>query len=168
MMQFTRLGVAAIALLTVAVASLPAQRAAAREYKVGDIAIVDPWSRATPGGAKVGAGYLTITNSGRTPDRLVSAATEIAERAEIHEMSMEGGMMKMREVPDGVAIPAGGNVALAPKGSHLMFLGLKKPLKEGETFSATLNFEKAGSVPVRFVVKGIGATAATMGEVHHH
>ena len=77
-------------------------------------------------------------------------------------------MMKMREVPDGVAIPAGGNVALAPKGSHLMLLGLKKPLKEGETFSATLNFEKAGSVPVRFVVKGIGATAATMGEVHHH
>jgi copper(I)-binding protein len=116
----------------------------------------------------VGAGYLTIRNSGSAPDRLVSATAEIAEKTEIHEMSMTGGMMKMRAVPDGVAVPAGGSVALAPKGYHLMFFGLSKPLKEGDTFAGTLTFEKAGPVPVTFDVRGLGAAAPDSGAEHHH
>jgi copper(I)-binding protein len=168
MSQFIRLGFAAIALAALAIVSVPTQRAVAAEYKAGEITVGDPWSRATPGGAKVGAGYLSIKNSGAAPDRLVSATSDIAERTEIHEMSMDGGMMKMREMPDGVPVPAGGSVALAPKGYHLMFLGLKKPLKEGETFTATLTFEKAGPVSATFEVKGIGAAAPTVGAEHHH
>ena len=123
---------AAVALAAVAFAASAARHAIAAEFKAGDIAVEAPWSRATPGGAKVGAGYLTIKNGGAAPDRLVSATADIAERTEIHEMSMSDGMMKMRQVSDGVAVPAGGSVALAPNGYHLMFLGLKKPLTEGE------------------------------------
>ena len=100
----------------------PAQHAIAAEFKAGDIAIEAPWSRATPGGAKVAAGYLTIKNGGAAPDRLVSATADIAERTEIHEMSMTDGMMKMRQVTDGVAVPAGGSVALAPRAITSCFL----------------------------------------------
>jgi len=158
---------AAMALAAVAFAASAAQHASDGS-KTGYISIEAPWSRATPGGAKVGAGYLTIKNGGAAPDRLVSAAADIAERAEIHEMSMTDGVMKMRQVSDGVAVPAGGNVALAPNGYHLMFLGLKKPLTEGDTFSGTLTFEKAGTVAVTFEVRGIGAGAVDAGAEHHH
>jgi copper(I)-binding protein len=158
---------AATALAAVAFAALATQHAFAAEFKAGDISIEAPWSRATPGGAKVGAGYLTIKNSGSAPDRLVSATTNIAEKTEIHEMSMTDGMMKMREV-SGVEVPAGGSVALAPKGYHLMLFGLNKPLKEGDTFSGTLTFEKAGTIAVTFEVKGMGAAAPDAGGEHHH
>ena len=157
---------AAMALAAVAFAASAAQHAAAGS-KTGDISIEAPWSRATPGGAKVGAGYLTIKNGGAAPDRLVSATADIAERAEIHEMSMTDGMMKMRQVSDGMAVPAGGSVALAPNGYHLMFLGLKKPLTEGGTFTGTLTFEKAGTIKVTFEVRGIGAPADP-GAEHNH
>ena len=159
---------AAMALAAVAFAAPAARHAIAAEFKAEDIAVEAPWSRATPGGAKVGAGYLTIKNGGAAPDRLVSATADIAERAEIHEMSMTDGMMKMRRVTDGVAVPAGGNVALAPNGYHLMFLGLKKPLKEGEKFPGTLTFEKAGTVAVTFEVRGVGAAVPDEGAEHHH
>jgi copper(I)-binding protein len=158
---------AAMALAAVAFAAPAVRHAIAAEFKAGDIAVEAPWSRATPGGAKVAAGYLTLENGGAAPDRLVSATADIAERAEIHEMSMSDGMMKMRQVSDGVAVPAGGSVALAPQGYHLMFLGLKKPLKEGEAFAGTLTFEKAGTVAVTFEVRGVGA-AADAGAEHHH
>lgn len=165
-----RLRVAATALAVVAIVTLAArgEAAVAAEFKAGDISIEAPWSRATPGGAKVGAGYLTIKNAGASSDRLVSATADIAETTEIHQMSMTGGMMKMRQVTDGVAVPAGGTVALAPNAYHLMFLGLKEPLKEGETFSGTLTFEKAGSVAVNFTVRGVGAAAPDAGAEHHH
>jgi copper(I)-binding protein len=159
---------AAVTLAAVAFAAPAARYAIAAEFKAGDIAVEAPWSRATPGGAKVGAGYLTIKNGGAAPDRLVSATVDIAERTEIHEMSMSDGMMKMRQVSDGMAVPAGGSVALAPNGYHLMFLGLKKPLTEGGTFTGTLTFEKAGTVAVTFEVGGIGAGAADAGAEHHH
>ena len=160
--------VAAAALAAVAFAALPAQHAIAAEFKDGDVAIEAPWSRATPGGAKVAAGYLTIKNGGAAPDRLVSATADIAERAEIHEMSMTDGMMKMRQVTDGVAVPAGGSVVLAPQGYHLMLLGLKQPLKEGDTFAGTLTLERAGTVAVTFEVRGVGAAAPDAGAEHHH
>ena len=159
---------AAASLAAVAFAASATRLAEAAEFKAGDISIEAPWSRATPGGAKVAAGYLTIKNGGAAPDRLASATADIAERTEIHEMSMTDGMMKMREVPDGVTVPPGGSVALAPMGYHLMFLGLKKPLKEGDTFTGTLTFEKAGTTPVTFEVRGVGAASPDAGAEHHH
>ncbi len=121
--------------------------------KAGDIAIERAWARATPSGAKVAAGYLTIVNSG-PEDRLLSATAEIAERVEIHEMTMENGMMRMRELPDGVTLPKGATVTLAPGGTHLMFLGLKRELKEGESFAGTLTF--SGGKTARCNLRGRG------------
>ena len=135
-------------------------------FKSGAIVVEDPWSRATPGAAKVGAGFLTIKNGGKAEDRLISATSPIAARAEIHETKMEDDVMTMRPVSGGVAIPPGGSVALAPNGYHLMFADLAAPLKEGEQFKATLTFEHAGAVEVTFDVKAIGAPAS--GGHHHH
>jgi copper(I)-binding protein len=139
----------------------------AHEFKAGAIDIEHPWSRATPGGAKVAAGYATLKNSGATPDRLVSATTGIAKSAEIHEMRMAGGVMQMRPLPEGVTVPAGGEVALKPGSYHLMFFGLKHPLSEGESFVVTLTFEQAGSVDVTFAVEGRGASASPSSEHQH-
>lgn len=140
--------------------------ALAHDIKAGAIDIAHPWSRATPGGAKVAAGYLTLRNSGDTPDRLVSATAEIAARTEIHEMRMADGVMQMRPLPEGVAVPAGGEVALKPGGIHLMFFGLKRPLREGESFAGTLSFARAGSVDVTFEVERAGVSAPS--PAHHH
>jgi periplasmic copper chaperone A len=131
----------------------------AHEFKVGDLEIGHPWSRATPAGAKVAGGYFTITNNGSAPDRLVSISSDVSEKAELHEMGVKDGVMTMRPVAGGLEIPAGGKVALAPGGYHLMFIGLKRQPKQGEKFSATLTFEKAGTVSVDFVVEGMGGGA---------
>jgi len=148
-----------LAVAGIAAVAAPGHDAFASEFKVSAITIETPWSRATPGGAKVAAGYLTIKNDAATPDRLVSVTADIAGSAGIHQMSMADGMMKMRELTDGLPIPAQGSVALAPASYHLMFLDLKKPLKEGETFPATLTFERAGTVSVTFEVRGMCAAA---------
>lgn len=137
--------------------------ALAHDYKVGDITVDHPWARATPHGAKVAGGFLVLENKGGTPDRLVSAAAEIAEHTEIHEMAMKDGVMSMRQLPEGLAVPAGGEVALKPGGYHLMFIDLKRPLAKGESFKGTLTFEKAGSVEVSFTVDAIAA-----GGTGHH
>ena len=155
------LGISALVVLT-------GREALAEEFKTGSISIEQPWSRATPGGAKVAAGYLTIKNSAATPDKLVSATVDVAGRAEIHEMSMTGGVMKMRSLPDGLPVPANGSVALAPASTHLMLLDLKQPLKQGEAFSGTLTFEKAGTVDVTFDVLGLGASAPAANRHQHH
>ena len=128
----------------------------AQEIKIGDLVIDQPWSRATPGGAKMGAGYLTIENTGVNADRLVGASSAIAERVEIHEMVMKDDVMSMRQIP-GLPIEPGTTVMLRPGGYHLMFVGLKAPLKQGMKFTATLEFEKAGKVDVTFDVEAIGA-----------
>jgi copper(I)-binding protein len=140
--------------------------ASAEEAKMGSISVKDAWSRATPQGADVGVGYLTIINDGEAPDRLVSADAEFAGRAEIHQMKMEDGVMLMRPVADGVIIPAKGTVAFSPESYHLMFMDLKSPLKEGETVSGTLTFEHAGKVPVTFQVENMGASGPEA--AHHH
>lgn len=147
---------------------LSAQALLAHEFKAGAIEIGHPWSRATPGGATVAAGYFVLKNTGTTPDRLVSASASFAGRAEIHEMGMKDGVMTMRPLPDGVAIPAGGTVALKPGSYHLMFLDLKSPLKEGTMVDGTLTFERAGSVPVQFKVEGVGAGGSGDGAAHKH
>ena len=130
--------------------------ALAQEFKAGDIVIEKPWARATPKGAEVGSGYLVIQNKGATQDRLTGGTAAFAT-VEIHQMSAENGVSHMRELKDGLAIPAHGSVGLSPGGYHLMFTHLTHPLTKGESVKATLNFEHAGPVEVEFNVTGIGA-----------
>jgi periplasmic copper chaperone A len=157
----------AIATVQVAVILLPVQNTFAQETSAGSISIEHAWSRATPQGAQVAAGYLTIRNNGSIPDRLVSATAEIAGETEVHQMSMTDGVMQMRQVTDGLPVPAKSSVVLEPNSYHLMFLGLKRQPKEGEQFSGTLTFEKAGAIDVTFDVEGIGATAPKPNDHNH-
>jgi copper(I)-binding protein len=128
-------------------------------HDAGAIRVEQPWARATPPGAKVAGAFAVIENSGSTPDRLVSATAAIAGRVEIHEMAVTDGVMTMRPLPDGLPVPADGSVELKPGSYHLMLMELAGPLKEGEHVAGTLTFEKAGTVPVEFVVAPIGAKA---------
>jgi periplasmic copper chaperone A len=143
-----------IAAVLAALAVLPAQAA---DVTVGSLKISAPWARATPKGASVGGGYMTITNTGTEPDRLVGGSTDIAKSFQVHEMKMDGGVMKMRELAGGLEIKPGQTVTLDPSGYHVMFVGLKDQLKQGGHFKATLQFAKAGKVDVDFAVEGIGA-----------
>jgi periplasmic copper chaperone A len=131
--------------------------AQARDYTVGSIEISDPWSRATPKGASVAAGYMKITNKGTSADRLVSGSSQIAPKFEVHEMTMENGVAKMRPLAGGLEIRPGETVELKPGSFHVMFTGLKKPLVTGEHVNATLVFEKAGAVNVEYDVRELGA-----------
>ena len=144
--------------LTLALA-LSATPALAQEFKAGDIVIEKPWARATPKGAEVGGGYLTIENKGATPDRLTGGAADFAT-VEIHQMASVNGVSQMRELKDGLAIPAHGSVGFSPGGYHLMFTHLTRPLTKGETLKATLNFQHAGPIEVEFSVAGIGTAGA--------
>ena len=135
----------------------------AHDYKLGTLSIDHPWSRATPGGAKTGGGYLKIENKGTAPDRLVSVIAPVAGLVEIHEMKMNNGVMQMRPLEAGILIPAGGSIVLAPGSYHLMLMDLKQPLKQGEQFKATLIFEKAGRIDVMFNVEALGSS----GSAHH-
>ena len=132
-------------------------------FKVGDITVAAPWTRATPGSAKVAGGYLKVTNSGTAVDKLVGGSTDIAGRVEIHEMATTNGVMRMRPLDAGLEIKPGQTVELTPGGFHMMFMGLKRQLKQGETVKAKLQFEKAGTVEVTFNVNAVGASAP-----HHH
>ncbi|WP_316184946.1 MULTISPECIES: copper chaperone PCu(A)C [unclassified Bradyrhizobium] len=145
------------ALLAVVVAISSASGCFAAEVKAGDLVISQAWSRATPGGAKIGGGYLTIENKGSAPDRLVAVSGDIAGKVEIHEMAVTNGVMTMRPLDQGLTIEPGKTVALAPGGYHLMLMELKKPLKQGDTVPLTLQFEKAGKVAVTLDVQGVGA-----------
>jgi copper(I)-binding protein len=138
-------------------AAAVAAPARADDVKVGDLVISQGWSRATPNGAKIGSGYLTIENKGATPDRLVAVSSDIAGKTEVHEMAMKNGVMTMRPVDDGLTIDPGKTVKLSPGGYHLMLFDLKGPLKQGDMLPLTLNFEKAGRVNVSLAVEGIGA-----------
>ncbi|MGY8664877.1 copper chaperone PCu(A)C [Bradyrhizobium sp. UFLA05-109] len=131
----------------------------ADDVKAGDLVITQAWSRATPGGAKVAGGYLTIENKGIAPDRLISVSAEIAGKIEVHEMAMDNGVMKMRPLDKGLAIEPGKTVKLAPGGYHLMMQELKGPLKQGDKVPVTLQFEKAGKIAVTLDVQAVGAPA---------
>lgn len=134
----------------------------AADYKIGDLELTAPYARATLPGAPVSGGYLTIRNTGQSADRLVGGAADFAGKLEIHEMMMDGEVMKMREVDSGLEIPAGGEVVLKPGGYHIMFMKLEGQMKEGEKRAATLTFENAGDVTVEFDVKHIKP-----GQMHH-
>lgn len=140
-----------------------ASDAGADTFKVGSIAIDAPWTRATPGGAKVAGGYLKVTNNGPAADKLIGGTTDIAGRVEFHEMALSGGVMRMRPHGQGLEIKPGQSVELKPGGYHVMFMDLKRQLKQGETIKVTLQFEKAGRVDVTFSVRAVGASAP-----HHH
>ena len=141
--------------------------AAAQDVKAGDLVISQAWSRATPGGAHVGAGYLTIKNNGASADKLIGGSSQVAADIEVHEMAMKNDVMVMRPVSGGLTIPPGQSVALAPGGYHLMLMNLKAPLKQGERVPVTLQFEKAGKVDVVLDVRGIGATNSNSGPSDH-
>jgi copper(I)-binding protein len=131
---------------------------AARSYKLGSLVIDAPWIRATPAGAQVAGGYLKITNTGQEPDRLIGGSLPVAADVEVHEMAMSDGVMKMRRLEKGLEISPGKSVELKPGGGyHLMFTGLRKGLKEKQTITGTLTFEKAGSLEVEYRVAPIGA-----------
>lgn len=152
-----RIGLATLAAAFLLVA---AQSAFAHEYKVGSLEIEHPWVRMTPGGAKVGGGYMTIDNHGAAADRLVAVTAEVADHVEIHRMAEKDGVMTMRMVEGGLEVPANGKITLAPGAYHLMMVGLKQPLKQGERIKGTLTFEKAGTVAVEFAVEGMGGPKA--------
>jgi copper(I)-binding protein len=129
----------------------------AHEFKVGSLVVDHPWTRATPGGAKVAGGYMIITNNGTQADRLIGGTLPQAGRFELHEMRMEGDVMKMRPLPKGLEIKPGQTVKLEPGGHHVMFTGLKAPLKQGEKIKGRLTFEKAGTVEVEYIVEAMGS-----------
>jgi hypothetical protein len=147
--------------LALAISTAPAL---AQEYKAGDIVVEKPWARATPKGAEVGSGYLTIQNRGAAPDRLTGGTADFGA-VEIHQMSFENGVSEMRQLKDGLNVPAHGSVGLSPGGYHLMFTHLTHPLTKGESIKATLNFEHAGAVEVEFTVTGIGASGPGGGAI---
>jgi copper(I)-binding protein len=145
---------------TFAVLALCALGAAtqAHEYVAGDIEIDHPWTRATPTGAQTAAGYATITNRGQEPDRLIGGKAAGAEAVEVHEMSMQDGVMRMRQLEKGLEIAPGETIKLKPGSYHLMMIGLKQPYQEGEAVKGSMTFEKAGTVDIEFVVEGMGET----------
>jgi copper(I)-binding protein len=145
-----------------------AQAAADRVYKVGELVIEAPWTRATPGGAKVGGAYLKITNTGAAADRLIGGSLPTATAVEVHEMSMTDGVMKMRKLEEGLEIKPGQTVELKPGGYHLMFIGLSQALQQGHPVKGALQFEKAGSVEVEYRVAPIGARSGEDGKKEQH
>jgi copper(I)-binding protein len=158
----TRLSLILAAVLSVSLA-VPAL---ADDVTLGSLKISAPWARATPKGAAVGGGYLTITNTGSTPDRLIGGTTAIASRFEMHEMSMDNGVMKMRQLAQGLEIKPGEKIEFKPGSYHVMLMGLKQQLIQGQHFKATLQFEKAGKVDVDFAVEGLGAQSPASGGGH--
>jgi copper(I)-binding protein len=135
---------------------------AATETAASIIALTDPWSRETAEGQNAGGAFMTIANTGTAADRLIGGSTPVAGRVEIHTMTMEKDVMRMRQLEDGLEIPAGGEVTLKPSSFHVMLMDLKQPLKAGETVPLTLTFAGAGTVETQLVVKPAGEMAPGM------
>jgi periplasmic copper chaperone A len=138
----------------------------AADYTAGTVKISNPWTRVPPPSAKVAGGFMTLTNTGTAPDRLVKGSSPAAGRIEIHEMTLDGGMMKMRELDKGLEINPGQTIELKPGSFHIMFMDLKEAPKEGGTVKGTLEFEKAGKVEIEYKVEPLGAKGT--GSHHHH
>lgn len=140
----------------------------AHSYNLGDLKVDHPWARASATKqAKAGGAFMTIHNMGDADDKLVAASSDVAKRVEIHTHTMDAnGVMKMGEV-DFVPVPAEGMVQLKPGSYHVMFMGLKEPFVEGETFDLKLNFEKAGETTVSVKIKGVGHGADMKDDMNH-
>jgi periplasmic copper chaperone A len=146
----------ALALAAIGLLSAPASAA---DVDVGSIHISQPWARATPKGAASAAAYMTITNNGSAPDRVTCVSSDASSSCEIHSMTMDGGVMKMRPVEGGLEIKPGQTVTLEPGGFHIMLLGLGHRLEQGNVLKTTLKFEHAGTVEVQSSIEPIGAPA---------
>jgi copper(I)-binding protein len=142
--------------LAAVVVLLTASPATTKEYKLGALEIRNPWIQATPKGAPVAGGYLTIVNGGRAPDRLIGGSLATASRFEIHRMTVDQGVMRMRPVAGGLEIKPGETVELKPGSLHVMFVGLKQPAEKGRSVKGTLVFEKAGTIEIEYAVETIG------------
>ena len=149
----------------IAVAAALASPVWAADYKLGSLEIDQPWTRATAPTAKTGGGFVTITNKGTTPDRLVAVRSAASDKVEVHEMKMDGNVMRMREIDKGLEIPPGATVTLKPGGYHIIFMELKAPFAKDAKVPVTLVFEKAGSIDVELAVQAMGA--ATPGQPRH-
>jgi periplasmic copper chaperone A len=160
----TRLSAALGAVLAAVILSV--SPLSAHDYRIGDLRIDHPWTRATPGGAKVAGGFMAITNTGNQPDRLIGGSAVPAGIFEVHEMRMEGNVMRMRALEKGLEIKPGQTVELKPGGYHVMFIDLKSPLKEGASFKGTLIFEKAGTIEVEYKIEARGASGGHGGHQH--
>src|SRR5579864_2440865 len=147
------------AALALGLAQLAASATWATDYKVGPMQITAPWARATPKGASSGAAYMTITNTGKTPDKVSCVSSDASAGCQIHTMTMDNGVMQMRPVEGGLEIKPGETVTLRPGGLHMMLVNLKHPLEQGKTVKATLKFDAAGSIDVDCPIAAIGAAA---------
>lgn len=152
--------------LAMAAASLAA---VAHEYTAGALKIAHPWARFTVPGQAAGGAFMTLQNTGSKPDRLLGGVTPVAARVELHSMTMNGGVMKMREM-SAVDLPAGQTVVLEPGRMHLMLAGIKAPLQAGTKVPVTLKFEKAGDVQVELLVstQAPSASASAASSAHRH
>ncbi|HVO02494.1 MAG TPA: copper chaperone PCu(A)C [Candidatus Cybelea sp.] len=147
-------------LLILALAGVAPIAALAHEFKVGDLEIVHPWARATLKGSDVADGFMKIVNHGSTPDKLIAVSVEFAPTVQIHEMKMDGQVMKMEELKDGLEIPAGATVELKPGADHIMFLHVNEQMTPDEMLNGELTFEKAGKVKVEFLVEPAGTSSS--------
>jgi copper(I)-binding protein len=148
--------------------ALAGASARAGDATAGDLVLTQAWSRATPSGAKIAGGYLTVENKGAAPDRLIGASGENIGKVEVHEMAMNNGVMTMRPLDKGLSIEPGKTVKLAPGGYHLMLMDLRQPFKQGDKVPLTLEFEKAGKVSLSLDVQGVGAQAPGGGAASGH
>ena len=154
-----KLALALAAALSLALSTPAVQIMAAEIGRAGDIAIDQVWSRATAPRVPTGAVYLVLSNNGAEMDRLIAAATPVAEKASLHTILVVDGVIKMRPV-DAIEIAPGEPSVLQPGGLHIMLIGLKQPLKRGETVPVILTFEQAGEVEVMSHVQSAGAMNA--------
>ena len=132
----------------------------AQEVKVGSIKVENAYTRATVPGQQVAGGFMKIENKGAA-DQLISASSPVSGDVQLHEMTMDGNVMKMRQVKE-VVVPAGATVELKPGGLHLMFMNIKAPLTAGDTVPVKLKFAKAGEVEVKMPVNAMGAHGGAM------
>ena len=148
------------------VTALLSNLATAADYTLGDLAIHKPWARASIGQAQAGAAYVTVMNKGSLPDRLIAAEGEVANRVELHTHMMEDGVMKMRPVK-AIEVAPGEPAVLKPGGLHIMLMGLKAPLVQGQSFPLTLVFEKAGRVEIEIPIGEATAMEHQMDQKGH-
>lgn len=134
----------------------------AHDYRIGDVRVGHPYASASLPGATTAAGYLSISNDGKTATRLVAASTDAAARSEIHESTVQDGVARMRELPDGLTIAPGATIKLEPRSYHLMLHDLKAPFVKGERVKLVLTFEPEGDVEVELAIEALAAAP------HHH
>ena len=160
-------GVAPVLAVAALSAFLP-KPIAAEPYRGGSITVSNAWARETAPAQQAGGGFMTVDNAGNRPDRLLSATSGVADKVELHTVSMDGGVMRMRPVAGGISIPARGKVELRPGSFHIMFMGLKAPLRRGESVPVILRFARAGTITARLTVQPIGAMGPDGGHHGHH